>query len=122
MPSNSRGRKAASINHGMQVGLSQVSMGNAGLRKVLLSGNIPAPSSSGMQYTANKISEKLIKANKSDMEQIRGELSSINKIRGHPKKEIDIESDGCYNNPIYSGINKTPFQPATQVCYVIIET
>ena len=40
IPSTKRGPKAAAINYGMQVGLSQVSLGSAGLRKVFLSGNI----------------------------------------------------------------------------------
>ena len=49
------------------------------------------------------------------------QLKTINKMRGHPESHIDVEGDGCYNNPLYSGIGKTPFQPATQSCYVVVE-
>ena len=121
IPSTKRGPKAAAINYGMQVGLSQVSMGSAGLRKIFLSGNIPAPSTKGMQNSANKVSEKLEMTNKTDMRKIRQELKEVNKMRGHPMNEIDVEGDACYNNPIFSGVNKTPFQPATQSCYVLVE-
>ncbi|CAG2205341.1 unnamed protein product [Mytilus edulis] len=55
------------------------------------------------------------------MADIRTELKTINKMRGHPESHIDVEGDGCYNNPLYSGIGKTPFQPATQSCYVVVE-
>ncbi|VDI51774.1 Hypothetical predicted protein [Mytilus galloprovincialis] len=105
----------------MQVGLSQVSMGLLGLRKILLSGNIPAPSTKGMQNSANKVNEKIEIQNVADMADIRTELKTINKMRGHPESHIDVEGDGCYNNPLYSGIGKTPFQPATQSCYVVVE-
>lgn len=116
-----KGPKPAAINYGMQVGLSQVSMGSSGLRKILLSGNIPAPSTKGMQNSANKVNEKIEIQNVADMADIRTELKTINKMRGHPESHIDVEGDGCYNNPLYSGIGKTPFQPATQSCYVVVE-
>ncbi|KAL3861424.1 hypothetical protein ACJMK2_007458 [Sinanodonta woodiana] len=51
----SPGRKAADINRGLQVGLTQVSIANAGLRKLLLSASIPAPSTKGMQKVSNKV-------------------------------------------------------------------
>lgn len=121
LQSKKRGPKTAAINHGMQVGLSQVPIGGAGLRKILLSGNIPAPSTKGMQLSANIVNEQLISANQKDMANIRNELKLINDMRGHAQNQIDIESDGCYNNPLYSGVGKTPFQPATQSCYVVVE-
>lgn len=119
--STKRGPKAAGINYGMQVGLSQVPLGPAGLRKIFLSGNIPAPSEKGMQNAANSVGEQIEKTNKADMKNIRQEIKVINKMHGHPTNELDLEGDGCYNNPIFSGVNKTPFQPATQSCYVIVE-
>ncbi len=33
----------------------------------------------------------------------------------------DIEGDGLFNNPLYSGVSKTPFQPATQCTYIMAE-
>lgn len=121
IPCKKKGPKAAAINYGIQVGLTQVPMGAAGLRKILLSGNIPAPSTKGMQNSANKVCEKIKLENLSDMAKIREELKTINTYRGHPQNEIDVEGDACYNNPLYSGVGKTPFQPATQSCYVIVE-
>lgn len=44
-----KGPEAAAINFGFQVGISQVSIGTAGLRKIYLSGNVPAHSTKGMQ-------------------------------------------------------------------------
>ncbi|CAG2241204.1 unnamed protein product [Mytilus edulis] len=96
-------------------------MGSSGLRTILLRGNIPAPSTKGMQNSANKVNEKIEIQNVADMADIRTELKTINKMRGHPESHIDVEGDGCYNNPLYSGIGKTPFQPATQSCYVVVE-
>jgi len=43
------GQKAANINGGLYVVLTQVSMGIAGLRKLLLSASIPAPSTKGLR-------------------------------------------------------------------------
>ncbi|CAG2250584.1 unnamed protein product [Mytilus edulis] len=88
-----KGPKPAAINYGMQVGLSQVSMGSSGLRKILLSGNIPAPSTKGMQNSANKVNEKIEIQNVADMADIRTELKTINKMRGHPESHIDVEGD-----------------------------
>ncbi|CAC5371640.1 unnamed protein product [Mytilus coruscus] len=34
---------------------------------------------------------------------------------------INALSDGMYNNNLYSGVGKTPFQPATQVIYSLAE-
>lgn len=39
----SPGRKAAKINYGLQVGLSQTPVGNDGMRKILLCTNTPPP-------------------------------------------------------------------------------
>lgn len=69
-------------------------------------------------HSANKVNEKFEIANKKDMRHIRQNINTTNR---HPENEIDVEGDGCYNNPIFSGVNKTPFQPATQNCYVVIE-
>lgn len=45
------GRKPASLNYSLQVGLSQTPLGNDGMRKILLSTNTPAPSrKSGMRH------------------------------------------------------------------------
>ncbi|KAL3880624.1 hypothetical protein ACJMK2_032848 [Sinanodonta woodiana] len=109
----SPGRKAADINRGLQVGLTQVSMGNAGLRKLLLSASIPAPSTKGMQKVSNKVCKEIIQENILDMRCRRQKLREINIARGNPPDSIDVKGDGSYNNPLYSGVGKTPFQPCS---------
>ena len=49
----SPGRKAATVNYGIQVGLSQTSLGNNGLRKTLVSAKTPPPSRKSLQNTSN---------------------------------------------------------------------
>ena len=34
---------------------------------------------------------------------------------------VNIQADGCYNNALYSGVGKTPFQPSTQAIYLFAE-
>ena len=51
----------------------------------------------------------------------RKSLKTINLLRGQPETDIAIQSDGMFSNPLYSGIGKTPFQPATQCSYSVVE-
>ena len=51
----------------------------------------------------------------------RKTLRTINLLRGQPETEIAVQYDGMFNNPLYSGIGKTPFQPATQCSYSVVE-
>ena len=87
IPSTKRGPKAAAINYGMQVGRSQVSIGAAGLRKIFLSGNIPAPSTKGMQDSANNVSEKIKDVNAADMKNIRQEIKLVHKQNAWPSNK-----------------------------------
>ena len=70
---------------------------------------------------ANVVCKSIENVNKSDMKARRKALKTINLLRGQPETEIAIQSDGMFNNPLYSGIGKTPFQPATQCIYSIVE-
>ena len=38
-----------------------------------------------------------------------------------PENEINIQAVGIYNNSLYSGVGKTPFQPSTQCSYVVAD-
>lgn len=117
------GQKAAAPNIGIQAGMAQTPVGYASLRRVLLAGNIPAPSHKGLYKSATKVSNTIIQTNEEDMKNRRKNLKDINTMRGQTNPEaISIESDGAYNNPIYSGIGKTPFQAATQATYIIAES
>ena len=119
--SQGRGRKAADINLGLQVGLHLSPIGTSSLQRICLSSNIPAPSNYGMQKAANKVNKTIHNANIIDMKQRRARLKKVNEIRGVDSSIISVQGDGMYNNPLYSGIGKTPFQPATQTVYSFAE-
>ncbi|CAC5372488.1 unnamed protein product [Mytilus coruscus] len=116
-----RGRRAAKINLGLQVGLHHTPISTASYRKICMASNIPPPSVSGMQHTANAISEKVEEENMRDLQRQREKIKRIKKIRGENPDVVNIQSDCVYNNAIYSGIGKTPFQPATQCAYTVAE-
>ena len=63
----SPGRKAATVNNGIQVGLSQTSLGNNGLRKSLASANTPTPSRKSLQKTSYIVMAMVEKLNEADM-------------------------------------------------------
>ena len=122
VPSDRPGPKAATCNYGAQVGMAHTSVSNTGLAKILLAANTPAPSLSSMQAAANKVGSILENTNNKSMDNIRQELYTVNKLRGLPgDTPIDIETDCRYNNPVYSGVGKTPFQPATQCTQLVVE-
>lgn len=117
-----RGPKEAAINTGIQIGLTHTSIGPSSLRQILLAGNIPPPSTSGMQVRANATADALVELNEDDMAEQRHHLQNINEARGLPRDApIRAEGDGRYNNPLRSGGGKTPFQPGTQSTYAISE-
>lgn len=119
---NRPGQKAAAPNVGIHAAMAQTPVGFTSLRKVLLASNTPAPSHTGLYKSACKASPKIVEVNQSDMHKRRQNLKKINKIReqNDPAK-ISVEGDGAYNNPIYAGIGKTPFQAATQATYIMAE-
>ena len=112
------GRKAAKVNTAIHVGLSQTPIAQTSLRKILLSGNIRVPAASSLQRRANQVMKEISKINKKDMKRRREEIIEINKLRGKENpNQISLQTDGMYNNPLYSGVGRTPFQPATQTIY-----
>ncbi|XP_076113401.1 uncharacterized protein LOC143081050 [Mytilus galloprovincialis] len=116
------GRKTAKINVSAQAALSQTPLGYTGLRKIVLGCNMPAPSASGLQKRANKVLPEIVNINKEDMKARRKQLIEINTLRRRKDPgTVSLQADGAYNNAIYSGIGKTPFQPATQVVYSVAE-
>ena len=121
IPKKSKGRRAANINQSLHVGLSQTSIGPSSFSKLLCSINTPPPSASGMHESANKILETVTRANKNDMKLRCEDLRSINNLQGKKTSAINVQADGCYNNALYSGVGKTPFQPSTQAIYLVAE-
>lgn len=115
------GRRRATINKSLHYGLSQTPIGPTSFRRVLASSQLPPPSRSGLQKTANTVCQEIKNTNTSDMYIRRQQLKRINVLRGHPENVINIEADGAYNNKLYSGVGKTPYQAGTQCSYVVAE-
>ena len=100
------------------MGLSQTSLGNNGLRKILASANTPLPSGKSLQKTSNIAMAKVEKLNEADMSRRCGQLVEINCLYGSKSPHaVLVQCDGINNNPLYSGIGKPPFQSATQNVY-----
>lgn len=116
------GRKAAKMNRGIHVGLSQAPISVTSIRRILTSANMKAPSHWGMQKQANKVCDKIAETNLNDLRSRRRRLREINKYRGKPGHLVDLEIDGTYNNSIYSGVGQTPFQAGTQCVQLAAET
>ena len=76
------GRKAATSNLGLQIGLSQTPLGNDGMRKILLSTNTPAPSRKALQKSSNTVMPLIhVEAlNESDMR--CRQVGDVNTLRG----------------------------------------
>ena len=116
-----RGRRPAKLNRGLHIGLSQSSIGPASLAKILCSINTPPPSISGMQKAGNLVMNTITDENKKDMQMRCQGLRDLNTLRGKNPAAINIQSDGCYNNALHSGVGRTPFQPSTQAIYLFAE-
>ena len=114
--SNNPGRRPAWISQGLQVGLSQTYIGPSSFSKLLCSISTPPPSASGMQKCANKTMPNIRKENIDDM-MLRCQDFSVLRVCGKDTKAVNVQADGCYNNALYSGVGKTPFQLSTQAIY-----
>ena len=121
MPRRGSGRKPACVNNVIQIGHSQTSIGNEGLRTIRLSANIPAPSTKGMQKSSNTVCQNIECTNMRDMAEHRKDVKEFNSMIGNKTDIIDIQCDSTYNNAIYSGVGRTPFQPATQCTHILVE-
>lgn len=117
----SRGRKAGGPNMAVQVALQRNGIGNTGLVDIINSINMVAPSMSGLQRAAHKVSTVLEQENKKDMKVRIENLVRLQKKMGQDGMPINAEADATYNNRLNSGAGKTPSQPATQITYLIAE-
>ena len=75
------GRKPATANVGLNIGLSNTPIGPSNVRKIFLSTNIPAPSRRGLQKCANAVCKIIENVNKSDIKARRKSLKTINLLR-----------------------------------------
>jgi hypothetical protein len=116
-----RGRRAATINVGISIAMTQTPIGPTSLRHIFHGGNIPAPSRSGMQQTAKRVASTIIKTNKADMKCRTEKTKRILRMRNRPDNEFAVQSDSVYNNNLFSAIGKSPFQAGTQAVYTVAE-
>ena len=116
-----RGRRPATANVGFNIALTQTPAAAASVIKMLCGGNIPAPSERGMHKCATKVCRLIKEANIADMKKRRAQLKKLNRWRSLPESTLAAQSDGTYNNSLYSGVGRTPFQPATQCSYLVAE-
>lgn len=108
-----RGRKAATVNVGLQLGLSTTPISNTGICRVLNNANIVAPSISSMQRLSNKVLEEVISLNQIDMQDKVRAVVKTNTLIGQTNPlNINVEGDTCYNNKIFNA-DTTPFQAGT---------
>ncbi|KAK3610395.1 hypothetical protein CHS0354_008678 [Potamilus streckersoni] len=105
MPKRGRGRKTAYVNNAIQMGLTQSSDGNKGLRTILVSANVPAPSTKGMQKSYNTVGQEIECTNMRDMAEQIKIFMEFNSMIGNKTNIIDIQCDSTYNNEIYSGVD-----------------
>jgi hypothetical protein len=107
-----RGRKAATINTQLQVGLTKQPIGNAGIRELLAAIDLPSPSESGLQCTANRVSDAFVDISKQQLCQNRAFVKTVVGLRnGYPTDQIVAQSDVAFNNPIKG---RGFYQPGTQ--------
>ncbi|CAC5391353.1 unnamed protein product [Mytilus coruscus] len=119
---NKPGRRPAKVNVGLAVGLSKTLTAAAGYIRLCLSTNLPPPSARGIQDACNKILPEIEEISKNDMKMRRERLKDIQQQNGKSSPHIiNAQSDGMYNNNLYSGVGKTPFQPATKFIYSLAE-
>ena len=120
--SQKRGPNPAAPNIAIQMGLLHTSTGNTGLCQLLNAANIAAPAKSSLQKKANEVGADLVNVNKEDMKERCKKITELNMKKGLPADApISIEGDCRYNNPLYSGVSKTPFQPSSQAVYTVCQ-
>ena len=116
-----KGRKAATINMGIQAGLMTTAISNKSFREISLSSNVIPANLSGMQRLTNRVSSEMVTYNRQDMKDIRESLVEENEMVGYSNPHhVNVETDGRYNNPIFNS-DVTPFQAGTQVVQTMVE-
>ena len=111
-----KGRKAAKINTQLQVILTKQPIGNSGIREILASIDTPCPSESGMQKSANKVSDAFHTINGEQLAKNRELVKTVLQLRGDGEINAEVpvvvaQSDVAYNNPVKGRVF---YQPGTQ--------
>ena len=102
----------------MQVVLTKQPFGNRAVRELLSSIDTPCPSESGMQKTANKVSDAFHGIAEKQLGKNREFVKTVMALRGQKEPTVVAQSDVAYNNPIKG---RMFYQPGTQAwapCFV----
>lgn len=120
--SETRGAKTAKPNIGLWVALMDNPIMGTTLQEIFMALNCPAPSYTGLHYTASKVGPQIVNMVREDLQRERAHLKDVLESHGFPRQTpIPVEGDGRYNNPLYWSRDRTPFQPATQMTYTVSE-
>ena len=113
-----RGRKAAKPNIGLILGLQTTSIAYRPICDIFACMNISPPSVNSMNELADRISKEVVEMNEENMSNIRKEIKMTKEVAGDIDPGcIRVEGDGRFNNRF----GDTPFQPATQAVYTVLE-
>jgi len=105
-----RGRRAAKVNVGLQLGLCSTPISNTGVSRILNHANIISPNKAAMQRLSCKVNKNVEGLNVKDMHEQRFSLVKENaQIGQKDAKTVNVEGDTCYNNPMFNS-DSTPFQ------------
>jgi hypothetical protein len=116
------GPNPAAINLTFQAGLQDSPVGNTRARLILASANIPPPSRSSMQRTANSVGTATQQLNDKDMTEKLNLVRNISSARGvSDPSEINISTDARYNSGQITS-RKKPGQNASQAIGIACET
>ena len=122
IPRRGRGRRTATPNMALQVGLQNTGIATAGARRLLTAMDTTVPSVNGLQKLSNKCGEIITAENERDMCNKRTITKDIHGLQGHDRNSpIAVETDRQYNNPLRNCRKKTPFVAATQTRDIVCE-
>lgn len=117
-----RGRKVAAPNHRLQAALMDSTISNSSFCQILRTVSHPSPSRTDMQRQTNVCGKTIVHMNKRDMQEQRETVKRSLERSGFPATTpIPAECDARYNNPLFGSRTKTPFQPATQSTFTLVE-
>ena len=122
IPHTGKGRRTATPNMSLHVGLYNTSIAAAGARRLLSAMDTTVPSRSSFKNLSIKCGEIITTENESDMAEKRRTTKEIHELQGYERESaIAVEMDRQYNNPLRNARKKTLFVPATQTRDVVCE-
>ena len=115
------GRKAATINIGLQAGLVTTFLSNKSFRDTTINCNSIPANLSRMHNLVSKVDSVIVLYSHDDMKDIRETIVEENEVCGFENPNlVNVEKDRGYNNPIYNSC-VTPFQAGTLVVQQMCE-